>query len=145
MSCCTQTRHSHSRGIPSTGTCRRGDASMRGEILPHSKPTPSPDPSRAPRPRMRISGLCLPVQTCFAATSVVHYWGAAPNPAATACYQHFLARTASASACSRQLVLLRRTRIQSVPPSLLPRAVVSPSKQSVAGGTAPPRQGTKKG
>ena len=37
-------------------------------------------------------------------------------------------------------VLLRRTRIQSVPPSLLPRAVVSPSKQSVAGGIAPPHQ-----
>ena len=36
-------------------------------------------------------------------------------------------------------VLLRRTRIQSVPPSLLPRAVVSPSKQSVTGGKAPPR------
>ena len=35
-------------------------------------------------------------------------------------------------------VLLRRTRIQSVPPSLLPRAVVSPSKQSVPGGTALP-------
>ena len=77
-------------------------------------------------------------QTCFAATSVVHYWGAAPTPAALACYQHFPARTASASGCSRQFVLLRRTRIQSVPPSLLPRAVVSPSKQSVTGGNALP-------
>ena len=55
-------------------------------------------------------------QTCFAATSVVHYWGAAPTPAALACYQHIPARTASASGCSRQFVLLRRTRIQSVPP-----------------------------
>ena len=33
------------------------------------------------------------------------YWGAAPNPAVLAYYQHFPAHTASASACRRPLTL----------------------------------------
>ena len=57
-------------------------------------------------------------QTCFAATSVVHYWGAAPTPAALACYQHIPARTASASGCSRPATvpcpwLLRSAKLSS--------------------------------
>ena len=52
-------------------------------------------------------------QTCFSATSVVQYWGAAPNPAATACYLHMLptrpplAAAAARSSCFAELAFNR--------------------------------------
>ena len=83
-------------------------------------------------------GLCHPCTDLFCGDLRCTLLGRCPKPRCYGLLSANASLTASASGCSRQFVLLRRARIQSVPPSLLPRAVVSPSKQCVAGGNAPP-------